>query len=767
MSIRNRKVSRSIGYAVISIGCLIFVFDVVELETLREAFFSLRPSTMAQGAVLILLSVLFALVRFRSVLKSFGYLPTWRDTFVAFAFGQASNLVFFNIIGQSLSRAAILSESGVPAGVSVAVTYCERVLAAGVLFLFSVAGGWLLFAEGILDLQSAAAYLVYVFGSMLLVSMIVAIAILGVATAYTRAKRWMGKALRMWQSAALTVLSQMCMALAYLLILHQVAGEPFSLNVLSAIAVIMFASSLPISFSGWGVRELTSIQILGAIGISSSFSATTAVAIGLISLFILVLCGLAGLWVFARRREGAAPAVVDSKIGGGIQWTSFAALLFGVSTSVLIFFQVRVAVDGGAVTANIADVVALTALGLAGLLVLRQRDILMFPKPFLLALLAISLIFVLALSIGFSRYGLNQWAIVNRGLGWIIILGYLAVGGALVWGDKTNGRVLVLRCFVLAGAAVGGVQLLLYFSSLFNLSFPADTFIIPLRGYAGNSNAFALQMVMVAIAAITAHRLGAGFSHPKMLRVILVITALATYFSLSRSGMSTFLGAMFLFVVLSPRAERRERLLDGAFVVVACLSAVALPQLISGAVAWASQWGVATNLGAITGLGENTLAHMNFNVRRASSDSERWQSLLQGWELWRQYPIFGAGLGAFVQIRADANLPILVIHSIPVWAAAELGIFGLGVIGSVFAGLIWVSLKMARDPAYSAWGQGMFILLGVLAVSGMVHDFFFQRGFWFLLGIFVGVVGKFGIQKPVSTELSGTQLSPGTPSEGK
>ncbi|NNE83267.1 MAG: flippase-like domain-containing protein [Alphaproteobacteria bacterium] len=745
----NPRILRNIGYTAISLGTLVFVFFVVDLGALQETLFSVRAGTLALSSALILISVLAALLRFRVVLKSFGYLPSWRDTFVAFSLGQASNLIFLNIIGQSLSRAAILSQAKVPAGVSVIMTYWERGLAAGILFLFSVAGGWFLFANSLLNLQAAAAYLIYVFGSLMVVSTIVAVTILGPTAARSRAKYWVGVGLRMWPSVALTLISQICMLAAYLVILMQVGGISSSLAIISAIAVVMFAASLPISFSGWGVRELTSVQILGAIGIGSSFAVTTAIAIGLISLVVLILFSLLGMWLFVRRAASAAPAAIDAGVGGGFEWTSFTTLFIALLTSVLIFFQVRLATSGGAVTANISDVIAITALGLTFLLILRQRSFAIFPRFFSLGLLAISAVFILALAIGWSRYGLNQWAIVNRGFGWIIILGYLAAGGALVWADKSNGRVLVLWSFALAGAAVAGLELALLLANLLNVNFPADTFVVPLRGYAGNSNAFALQMIMTVIAAITAHRLGAGSGSRTLLRVILVITLLATFYSLSRSGLGTFLGAIFLLIVLSTRAERRERLFDGLVVAAAVLVVVVLPDILSAAVDLASQMNAAVNpSGGPIGLplDNRVLSHMEFSASRSSSDNERWQSILAGWNLWREYPVFGAGLGAFVQNRFDAGLPALIIHSVPVWIGAELGVLGFGVIGAVFIGLVGLAIKMLRDTEYFAWGAGLLVMLAALAVSGSVHDFFFQRSFWFLLGIFAGVYGNAGLQ---------------------
>lgn len=743
--------------------CLMFVLYLVDFRAVAGTLLSVRPSTLAYGTLLILASVALTLVRFRVVMSNFGFRPSWRDTFVAFSFGQASNLTFLNVVGQSISRAAVLSRANVPAGVSVVVTYWERGLAAAILFMSSLAGGWFLLANSNLEIEIAFSYLFYVSGSVLLVAAIVAVAILGRTATLDRALYWAVRAVRMWPSVVLTLLSQLCMLLAYLVVLIQIAGIPLSLAVVSAIAVIMFASSLPISISGWGVRELSAVQLLGAIGVGSSFSVTAAITIGLITLGVLVLFTVLAMWFFARRPVAATAAADAAGTKAGSEWTSLITLLVAVATSVLIFFQVRVAIDGAELTANISDVVALTALGVTAMLVLQQRSYALFPTGFSVGLTALSLLFSVALIIGWSRYGLNQWAVVNRGLGWIIILGYLSAGGALVWAVKANARVLVLACFALTGATVASLDLLLLAISLFNVSFPPDTFTIPLRGYAGNSNAFALQMIMTAIAAVTAHRIDPGLVNRKLLRFVLVVAALASFYSLSRSGTLTFLGALFLIVLVSARAERRERLIDALFAFAAMLAALVSPEIVSSITALSAGTGVPISVN------QNVVAHMDLNLVRAHSDYERWQSIFDGWHLWQQYPLFGAGLGAFVQARIDAGLPSLIIHSIPVWFLAELGLAGLLVVAIAFVGLLKLSVRLLRDREHHAWGAGLVVLLAVLAVSGSVHDFFFQRVFWFLLGIFVGVCGKPAFKHlserahahqcdPRSTGLGGTQV---------
>lgn len=124
---------RGIVLATVSLAGLLVAFYLVGLDTLLESLTDISWQAIALAMLLIVSNNFFSLLRFRSVLKSFGFTPAWRDSFLAFSIGQASNQILFNIIGQSLSRAAILNSAGVPFGVSVMTTYWERIQAAVIL----------------------------------------------------------------------------------------------------------------------------------------------------------------------------------------------------------------------------------------------------------------------------------------------------------------------------------------------------------------------------------------------------------------------------------------------------------------------------------------------------------------------------------------------------------------------------------------------------------------------------------------------------------
>ena len=64
-----------------------------------------------------------------------------------------------------------------------------------------------------------------------------------------------------------------------------------------------------------------------------------------------------------------------------------------------------------------------------------------------------------------------------------------------------------------------------------------------------------------------------------------------------------------------------------------------------------------------------------------------------------------------------------------------MGIAGLAVaLASAFA-IAAHAWRMMEKPKTAPWGFAMFAILAFMAVGSLVQDFFFQRIFWFLLGL--------------------------------
>jgi len=125
----------------------------------------------------------------------------------------------------------------------------------------------------------------------------------------------------------------------------------------------------------------------------------------------------------------------------------------------------------------------------------------------------------------------------------------------------------------------------------------------------------------------------------------------------------------------------------------------------------------------------------------AQSNRERWNSIIMGFKMWSKSPFFGAGLGVFIEQSTEwFNRPI-VIHSTPVWILAEFGLVGVAVFAWAFYSLLaTLYTKGSALPPYTT----LSMLLLTFSLFSLVHEIFYQRIFWMVLGAVLATVANSG-----------------------
>jgi hypothetical protein len=261
------------------------------------------------------------------------------------------------------------------------------------------------------------------------------------------------------------------------------------------------------------------------------------------------------------------------------------------------------------------------------------------------------------------------------------------------------------------------------------------------EGYAGNRNAFAFQMLVCSILLLAyspqykrADRRsflmiaagGVGNASKKNMKACRVaggglrqfallhgIVLAGLVFSASRAGLIT--GVILLASAWVARlADRRMIGLSVAFAILIWV----LPQLMIG--------------GLLAAGGVQSM----FSVE--SSNLERWESITRGFGMWMDSPFLGAGLGVFIERSTEWFKKPLVIHSTPVWILAELGLVGMGVI---ILALVSLARVVHRGGMALPAHRIIVMLLLVFMVFGIVHEIFYQRIFWLVLGAALAVSG--------------------------
>lgn len=718
----NKNILR-IGLSLIAI---LLLFWVVDLQDFAGVFSQIRLPPLAGGFCLLVLSQYLSSLRFFYVLKDNDIHISWREANRANIYGLIGGLFFFNILGQGMTRVALLSARKVPQSTIFLITVLERLAAMAVLVVAAAIGLVVLFQRISLSVES---------GGILLLRNVAAVCLIGVFVLLVgltrRQRRLLGWLLGQIYSKAMlrlllvTVAMHACTLAAYVVIAVSLRDEASLMPAMAASAIVMLVASLPISFAGWGLRELSASLAFARIGFTPEQGLFVGVAIGILA--ILALIGHA-IWVGIRdlqRRPQDVPA--PTTLSAGLPLEKFTYWLIGIGASAAALIHILVPTNTGYVNVNLGDPFALIG-GLIWLsLALRMRSLTAFWRDpgIARALGAITLVLVFALVRGYWIYGPIDWALVNRFAGWFVLLGYFTSGTLLVAAVGPSGLSSMGRVLVSAAAAVTlwevGTRILAHLFG-FNLGQVPE---VRAAGLAGNPNAFSFQLLMgfVAIAA-TAQLQQARFAGWQPILLTGFVLA-GLWLSGSRAGYGTLAVLVAVFFVMawnrgSGRAFASNLAASAAvaaFIVLAPLPIAAAMKLLF----------------AIDSQGLMSGYEMSFDVQ-----IDRIESFLRGFEMWLRNPLLGAGLGVFIHEYITANGIPLVIHNSFLWIAAELGTIGLVAFGMLAYAVIRSLPRLDREANPDA----LVIIVGIavtMAMMSMVHDMLYQRLFWLLLGAAVAV----------------------------
>ena len=696
--------------------------------------------------VLVIIANLLALVRSGVVLNSLGFRSNWRDLFLAFSAGNVSNLPL-NVVGQSLTRAMVLGRAGIPFGITVMATYVERLLAAGLLFLFSLFGLWFLLGTIAFDVdQGGGAILVKVAG----IAIVGAVAgltvfrtdIVGSAAACAH---WLFK---LWPSAILTILIHGAGLAAYLVLLMEFDLLSVSTSLVAALAIVMFVTSLPISFAGWGLRELSAASTLGLIGVSSEVAVASAIAIGLLFLAATGLFGSLGLLMLAGKRHQARNVqkvgYTDTEIAKRVASNDWdAKIVWGCAflCAVLIFFRVPTQLASSAfpINVNVADIVIFVALSVITMMIAAGRMRSLFPSFLNTALAGLTVVIGVGLLVSVARGNLGGWALYMKGVGWILMLGYVALGAAVVGVAGEKGRLQIAKSLIVAAMTVCALQLLVLAWSTTLTAVPSFVLAYPLRGFANNQNAFSFELATIGVLLIVACRHALFDDRPWMFTAAIAVLTMAIYLTGSRTG-AVFIVVLAIFDHVLSRTWAGHESPPGPRVTtiaaIAIVAAILLPYVAYlGAAGLQSALGIEIDADRLFALLARPDETGGTRLLHPSADIERWETIVGGLRLWADSPVWGAGLGAYVESVLASGAPAQGIHSVYIWFLAEMGLLGLCAVVALAALVAIRAWRMTSVPPARPWGFTILGVFSLMAIGGLVQDFFYQRIFWFVLGL--------------------------------
>jgi Lysylphosphatidylglycerol synthase TM region/O-Antigen ligase len=696
-------VTRAILFAlsvVLLFGAAAVVYARSDWTAVAARLAQLSWLSIATAFALMLAGGLLASLRLKLIAGDLGYRLSFRDAVSALGLGHLAGILFFQVAGQLMARGVLLSRRRIPVSGTIVVTGYERLVALAVSFALAAAGAIYIFGGISINAAEGGIPIIKIFLGLLTVGICGAIFCWGGLVARNLPRLSIETALKLGRNVLISLLIQLATMAAYVVLFRAMVPEISALRLGAASALVMFAASLPISFSGWGMRELSAIIAMGTIGVAADAAFAVAAMVGVISLSVVGLMTVAAVH-HHRQPAPIHPRAEALKLDFGIL-LDYGLPLFAATA---VFFQVFVPVAGGAISVNLAD----PAVILGGCLFVLHNVKKGWPHwripHFEIYAGLTTLLIVTAFLHGLDRFGWTNWAFTNRLLGWFVLLAYGATGALIVHRAQRQGLDLLLRTFVIAAVSIVGFEVGLLASYAFGAQFLKSLVQIPFAGFSVNKNAYSLQLIF-AVCAILAAR----WKSPTLLLGMMFV---GIWFAGSRAGL------IALPIVLAVAAYMRCLPLRTTFLAfVLAIAAIAIIGAIPGLV------------GYLTAENADPIHISVLNSLAAASDTERMQSLIGGWAMFTAHPVFGAGLGAFMNQEIRSGIP-LVIHSTPLWLLAEMGVIGFLVMVAPIARILCCEvLHRKTDIA----GPILVLIITAFAVVANVHEIMYQRAFWLLLG---------------------------------
>jgi hypothetical protein len=511
-------------------------------------------------------------------------------------------------------------------------------------------------------------------------------------------------------------------------------------NIFLMSIIVSFLSSLPLSVNGWGIREFSAITVFGLLTIPKEIALFSSLSVGVFSLFALFILFI--IHYFKKNRKNFyTHKISDQKTTkffkkpdkSGISKLTDERLIYwmGCAAAILIFFQAHFVFGKVTASINIADIFSICGLVIF-LLNYPKFENKKFKIPYIKSFfLSASFMFLMAFCWGFYQFGFTGFSFFSKFIGFFILLGYFFIGTLFIEkvgiekGFKTllNFMSIVLVCIIL-------FQVLEHILEVIGL-IPYNYYHSSLSGYAGNRNAFAMQILCVI--AMQLAIFSSRNNHDKAKAYWLLATLFSgVLFTYSRSAIITSIFVLIISRVLCFINNQNFRyicirilVIVSAFFLLEHMLCFLIEQLNS----WEPGYGIQLS------------ARSMFKMQQyspSSSDSQRLYTIMEGIKLWMQSPFLGIGLGGFLHHEIIKNNIPLVIHNTFLWFLTEFGIIG----SSVFFLYGFVILKYLHRLKIKIkcknWDIQDKLLLNLVLIfllMGNAHEIFYQRIWWFLLGV--------------------------------
>lgn len=718
---------RKLVSIIVSFGILALAFSYVDTEKAIGAVSHVEAKTFFFMVSIFLVNIILVNLRLQKLLAFFGQQLSFEILLRATLLSFLGSLLLGSFFGQAMGRQAALRDYNVPPETISAITTIERIITVliggllclgGFFWIFKASEFWSLLNKT--NIASLAYTIPLCLGLILFADSQKNRSGRTFWTLFSFKKIW-----EFIKIIGVSCASQFLTFIAFIIITLEVAPNTELFALIAAITIIVFAASIPISINGWGVRELTSIAILGEIGISAASALVISVSVGICA-NISFAAVLPYLLKKARHTKARAVLALHHPNKKTVQSLNYFIITL---TSVLILAQITIRPFSVDFSFNLADPVVLMTLSSLVITTITAKTLPKWSVPKLNLFIALfSLVLVFGLLKGYTSVGFTEWAFVGKALGWLVLIAYMLFGFFTVNQFRHVGILRVTEAMILSLSAIIFVRICSEAIFLMGIISTPLTDLGQFTGLVTNRNAFAFQLLIcsalfMAYAPVLSAKQIFGRGHKIMNRFVFFevlhgLIILGIYLTGSRAGILSwlFVTSGFMFAgVLKTRVVLHS---VGYALVILLISKLGLFLL--------------TQSGTV--VTETVFLKPVFSG--GESNSLRWDTISRGIEMWASNPIFGAGLGVFIETNTSNYQRPTVIHSTPVWVLAELGLIGFTLLVLTSFNIIKSAFLFDIKKPKNAC---ILIIMSHFAIFGLVHEIFYQRIFWLAIGLCLAV----------------------------
>ena len=503
----------------------------------------------------------------------------------------------------------------------------------------------------------------------------------------------------------LSVLIQLGILLSYTILALQFVPEAPLMTLVGGFAIVVLATSVPIGFGGWGVREAAAAAIFIALGFPAEIGVIIGILYGLINLIILVIT----VAILHQQKQTLSPSKVKSAASNpfaGINFWPITALLM----MALLPFQIRLPMTEGLITLSSVDLIALVVMinfivreWLAGHLKTLWAESLTW-----IGIFCLGVMIVIGWVVGWINFGSNEWATANRLTGLILVFSFLFAGAALrrYIEPSLMARLVLVLLFSLIASVVIKIIAFNIFDYKPALFFNWGNYV---NGFIADRNAFSFMSgLAVILAAFHLDHYKQNKFHELLITLMIPILMVFLLYTGSRSGFGASVFIMLWLIISFPRHFQ--------VMILSAVGTVFFVELID-----------LIEPTTVMNLFDGRSITKTFTVSTLRADTYQ-----AGVDLFFANPIFGAGLGAGIRETG------LVIHNLYLWILGEMGLLGAALCLPLALAFAKTSKTMitAKNEPFRHNGKTHAIILFIIICGGfsLVQDVAYQRILWLLVG---------------------------------